>query len=137
MRGEGVAAPKHLKVGSPWYAAPEQEQDPDTADARADLYAVGVTLYRMLTGTLPANPPQAPGSLNPDLDEDWNEFILRGIAREPVRRFASAVDMLQSLDALDHDWQARRDRSCCWHLRPHPQSPLAPPARHPGGRRSR
>jgi len=112
MRGEGVAAPKHLKVGSPWYAAPEQEQDPDAADHRADLYAVGVTLYRMLTGALPTNPPQAPSSLNPDLDEDWNEFILRGIAREPVRRFASAMDMMQSLDALDHDWQARRARTC-------------------------
>jgi serine/threonine protein kinase len=112
MRGERVAMPQHLKVGSPGYAAPEQEQDPDSADSRADLYAVGVTLYRMLIGSLPADPPLAPGSLNPDLDEAWNEFILRGIARDPERRFASAVDMLRSLDALDREWQARRDRTC-------------------------
>jgi len=112
VRGETVAAPKHLKVGSPGYAAPEQEQDPDAADARADLYAVGVTLYRMLTGTLPAVPPQAPGLLNPDLDDGWNEFILRSIAREPARRFVGAADMLQSLEALHRDWQARRDRTC-------------------------
>ncbi|MEA4855813.1 serine/threonine-protein kinase, partial [Solidesulfovibrio sp.] len=54
-RGERFDGPANLKVGSPYYAAPEQEDDPDAADARADLFAAGVTFFRMLTGRLPAS----------------------------------------------------------------------------------
>ena len=49
LRGEKPAGHKGMVVGSPYYTAPEQEADPDSADARADIFSVGVTLYRMLT----------------------------------------------------------------------------------------
>ena len=112
LRGEVAGAPQQLKVGSPWYAAPEQERDPEGADSRADIYAVGVTLYRMLTGTLPADPPQPPGACNPDLDDDWNEFILRSISKQPSMRFDDAGAMTAALDRLENAWRARRDRVC-------------------------
>jgi serine/threonine-protein kinase len=112
LRGEDVKTPPQLKVGSPWYAAPEQEQNPDSADARADTYAVGVTLYRILTGFLPADHPQPPGGYNPDLDDDWNEFILRSISQQPSMRFAGAGAMMAALDKLEHDWRTRRDQAC-------------------------
>jgi serine/threonine-protein kinase len=112
LRGETVKAPHQLKIGSPGYAAPEQEQNPDSADARADIYALGVTLYRLLTGRLPADPPQPPAALNPDLDDDWNAFILGALSKQPSRRFAGAEAMTAALDTLERAWQGRRDRTC-------------------------
>jgi serine/threonine-protein kinase len=124
LHGEPAAAPAQLKIGSPWYAAPEQEADPDAADPRADLYAVGVTLVRMLTGAFPSGRPLPPSAANPDLDDAWDEFLLRAIAKDPRRRFESAVHMQRALEALERSWQARRDRIC--RLAPPPPTPAAP-----------
>ena len=55
-KGEAPARSKRqrgLKIGSPYYAAPEQEADPASADERADVFSAGVTLFRCLTGRLP------------------------------------------------------------------------------------
>jgi Protein of unknown function (DUF1566) len=125
LRGEPVTTPHHLKVGSPWYAAPEQEADPDGVDARADLYAVGVTLYRMLTGMLPAPEPLPPSALNPDLDAAWDAFMQRALSRDPRERFSSAEAMDDSLEHLERVWQDQRARICM----------LAPPPEgaRPGG----
>jgi serine/threonine-protein kinase len=112
LRGETMGTPQQLKVGSPWYAAPEQEANADEADARADLFSVAVTFYRMLTGVLPADPPRPPSELNPDLDDAWNHFILRGVSRDPNNRFGDAREMLSDLLARERDWQSRRDRIC-------------------------
>ena len=124
LRGETVTAPSHLKFGSPWYAAPEQEDDPDSVDVRADLYAVGVTLYRLLTGRLPTDPPDPPAAFNADLNQDWHEFILRAIAKDPARRFASAEKMLDALNRLEREWRTRRDATCL--MAPPPISPAPP-----------
>ncbi len=112
LRGESLGSPPQLKMGSPWYAAPEQETDADAADARADLYAVAVTFYRMVTGVLPAASPQPPSELNSDLDDSWNHFILRGLARDPNQRFGNAREMLDDLRGREAEWQARQDRIC-------------------------
>jgi len=112
LRGEPVPTPAQLKVGSPWYAAPEQEADPDAADFRADLYAVGVTLFRMLTGGFPSFPLPRASSTNPDLDADWDAFFRRALAHDPCARFESALQMKTALEALARAWQARRERIC-------------------------
>jgi serine/threonine protein kinase len=62
LRGEVWCGPSALMVGSPYYAAPEQERDPDSVDARSDLYALGVMLHRMLTGQLPEGQPTVENS---------------------------------------------------------------------------
>ncbi|MGD8513570.1 MAG: protein kinase [Deltaproteobacteria bacterium] len=112
LRGETFQGPPNLKVGSPYYAAPEQEDDPDHVDPRADIYPVGVMLYRMLTGALPIEPFRKLSQSNPDLGPDWDAFIDQAIAAEREKRFARAKNMLDSLDALNLAWQEEKEKAC-------------------------
>lgn len=117
LRGETFPGPKNLNVGSPYYAAPEQEMDPESSDQRADIYPVGVMFYRMLTGRLPRMDGPAANlqpcrRWNPDLDDQWDTLIRRAIAPDPEKRFAGADDMLAALDQLALHWQAHKEKSC-------------------------
>jgi serine/threonine-protein kinase len=118
LRGEAFRGPSNLKVGSPWYAAPEQEEAPDHADFGADIYAVGIMLYRMLTGKLPSQPHDLPSRFNPDLDEEWDGFIKKATASNPRDRFLAAADMLKELNALSAAWEAKKEKICSLPLSP-------------------
>ena len=112
LRGEKFDGPASLKFGSAWYAPPEQEDTPDSVDFSADLYAVGVTLYRMLTGVLPEDGYQPVTRFNSDLDDAWDDFIQKAIAPRPAARYPSAAEMLADLMRLQTDWQAKKEQLC-------------------------
>ncbi|MFZ1202314.1 MAG: protein kinase [Desulfobacterales bacterium] len=112
LHGEKFRGPPSLKVGSAWYAPPEQETDPDDVDARADLFSVGLTFYRLLTGVLPPDSYRPVGRFNADLDEDWDDFIQTAAAPRVRDRFGSAPEMLAALDALARSWQSANERIC-------------------------
>lgn len=112
LRGEDFRGPSNLMVGSPYYAAPEQELDPNQVDARADLYAVGVMLYRMLTGELPIDSFKRLAQSNSDLDADWDTFILKSISQDRKDRFASAKEMLEAFDDLQIAWEKKKEKVC-------------------------
>jgi serine/threonine protein kinase len=109
-RGEIPCVPKEL-VGTPNYMAPEQVRG-EEADARSDLYALGATVYELLTGRTPHtgetlheiaaatlfNPITPIRALRPECPEGFAQIITRALAREPDQRFASARDMLSALD---------------------------------------
>jgi serine/threonine-protein kinase len=112
LRGEKYAGPANLKVGSAWYAPPEQEQHPDEVDFSADLYSVGVTLYRMLTGTVPDREYVPVNRFNPQLDKPWDRFLRKAMAPQSRDRFPSAADMLGGLQQLETAWQQYKEKTC-------------------------
>jgi serine/threonine protein kinase len=112
LRCEAFRGPPNLMVGSPYYAAPEQEEDPNQVDCRADLYPVGVMLYRMLAGELPVEKFKSLSDSNPDLDAAWDSFVLKAIAKKRESRFASAKEMLEALNDLQVAWEAKKEKVC-------------------------
>ena len=87
--------------GTPYYMAPEQAAG-DAVDARADLYALGVTFFELLTGGVPFRegdvtyrhrhtPPPDPRTRAEDIPEGFAELVLEMMAKTPAKRCASAA----------------------------------------------
>lgn len=108
---ESLAQPALTRTGqafgSAHYVAPEQIASTAQVDARADLYAVGVMLYEMLTGTLPAIDYVAPSSLRP-MDPRWDKVVRRLLRRDPQARYARAEDLADDLLAIRQTPPLRR-----------------------------
>lgn len=108
LRGEPWVRPRGVKVGSPFYAAPEQEAHPETADPRADLFSAAVVLHRLLTGLLPEGGIARRGFFS----EVWDDFFVRALAADREARFADAGVMRAALDALEADLDRRVGAGC-------------------------
>jgi serine/threonine-protein kinase len=115
VRGEEKVAIPGMQVGSPYYAAPEQEYDPQKADERADLFSVGILAYRLVTGQLVSHKQQVispPSTLNPDLNDDWDEFLLKSIRRDAGERYQTAHEMRLHLEDIYLRWARQSKQSC-------------------------
>jgi serine/threonine-protein kinase len=90
------------------YMAPELTVSGAPVDRRADVYAVGVVLYEALTLKRPANAPttadealapRRPYEADPQLPDGLNELLAKAMAPDPARRFQTAQEMSEALEA--------------------------------------
>jgi serine/threonine protein kinase len=87
-------------AGTPAYMAPEQRDRPAEVDHRADLYALGVVFYQMLTGELPSAGQLQPPSHRVQLDVRLDEIVLRALEKDPARRYAAANDFKTQVETV-------------------------------------
>jgi serine/threonine-protein kinase len=115
VRGEEKMAIPGMQVGSPYYAAPEQEINPQKADERADLFSVGIMAYRMVTGHLISHKNgeiPRPSDYNPELNDAWDHFLLKSISKSPDDRFPSAQEMRLELEYVHTAWAQQSRQQC-------------------------
>jgi len=115
--GDGLGKTRgDLVCGTPQYMSPEQATG-GAVDGRADLYAMGVILYRMIAGVLPfegRNPmdflakhatekPLPPRDRRPDArcSQALSEIVMRALEKDPARRYQNADDFRKELLAVE------------------------------------
>lgn len=111
----------NMVVGTPQYFAPEQARA-KPLDGRADLYSLGVTLFRAATGRLPfegedwyeiarqhvEDPPPSPRTVNPALSPEFEAVVLQCMAKVPDERPATGDVLAETITQI---LQMRRDPS--------------------------
>ncbi len=115
LKAEGLTGPKGV-VGTPEYMSPEQV-DGKKADERADIYALGVILYEMVTGR-PAfkgstplstalkhktEPPPDPREIDPKIPEELSEVILRCMEKDRDQRYQDTKQLLSELTHVEEE----------------------------------
>jgi serine/threonine-protein kinase len=97
-------------MGTARYLSPEQAQG-EAVGPSSDLYAIGILLYELLTGTVPfegesvvaialrhlSEPPRPPSGLVSSISPNLDAIVLRALAKDPANRFADADEFLAAL----------------------------------------
>jgi serine/threonine-protein kinase len=99
-----------ITMGTLKFMPPEQIRDSKRVDHRADIYALGATLYVMATRRLPFlgkgdwviyqqlnEDPPPPSSFNPQLSDAFDRVVLKCMAKEPEHRYSSCAELAQAL----------------------------------------
>lgn len=103
-------------VGTPAYMAPEQARG-ESLDGRADLFALGVTLYRAATGVAPfsgrdavstllaitSETPATPRSICPEVPSELSAIIMQLLEKNPAKRPATASEVATKLANLERE----------------------------------
>jgi serine/threonine protein kinase len=98
--------------GSSLYIAPEQARRSADAVPQSDQYSLGVMLYQLLTGALPFDDPSPasvalqhmtrtpppPRQLNPALNAETEQVLLKALSKAPAERFAKCRDLIDALE---------------------------------------
>jgi serine/threonine-protein kinase len=109
-------------VGTPAYMSPEQVVG-NPVDGRSDIYALGIVLYRLLSGQLPFSNDSVTALINshvnmpvPDIRSVknkipavWQEVVAKSMAKDPNDRYATAGDLARDVaEVVSGKWYLRR-----------------------------
>ena len=97
--GQGGLTKTNMAMGTPDFVAPEALISGIPLDGRADLYAVGVMLYQMLTGEIPRGMWSLPGAKFGS-DPRFDAIISKAMQTDRDARYQSAMDLRQDLDTI-------------------------------------
>ena len=105
-------------LGTQGYAAPEQYGGHGQTDARTDIYCLGATLYHLLTGHNPSEPPYEMYPIrywNPELSSGLEEIILKCTQKNPDDRYQNCGGLLYALEHYNElDIEYKRKQTLKW-----------------------
>ena len=87
-------------MGTPDFVAPEVLMLGSSIDGRADLYAVGVMLYQMLTGEVPRGAFKPATARVPGLDRRYDPIIMKAMQSDREERYQSSAELRRDLDVI-------------------------------------
>ena len=90
----------NMAIGTPDFVAPESLEMGRPVDHRADLYAVGVMFYQMLTGALPRGNFRPPSGRVESLDPRLDDVVAKAMESDPEDRYADASAFRAAIDAI-------------------------------------
>jgi len=130
-----------MTMGTPDYVAPEALMLGSDVDGRADIYAVGVMLYQMLTGDIPRGMFKMPSQKFQSIDPRFDAIIRRALEHDREERYQSSHELRQALDVILTTPRAisGQESSAVLPKQP-PQTPgrtVVPSSRNPGSAQQR